>query len=333
MTSHLWRLVAHAFVAALVLLLLTLKLGSGLVLGLVLYSIGRKVYLYTASKTQSSWMRAGVSIMALLGSLVSITWAASYLVRYTIRLAEKQHEVFFSYGVKVLEDLHQSLPRFLSKTWSPDTQMVQQLVDYVVMWLKQNWIDMGSSSLLMIMQLFFAVLFAVSCCAKPTPLVPTEPLRAGLHEALIRYTHAFYILLRAQFYIACWNACCTALFIYIALPLVGTELPFREALLLFTWTVSLIPAVGNVLANTALALLCIPHGLGVTVGALVYSVLVHKAEYLINARILGKQVNAGIAEMLLSILLGERLFGMPGLILGPVTYVYAKAFLRDLRFV
>ena len=57
------------------------------------------------------------------------------------------------------------------------------------------------------------------------------------------------------------------------------------------------------------------------------------SEYLINARLIGRQVEATVPEMLLAILIGERLFGLPGLVLGPVSYAYIKQFLMQQKLV
>ena len=137
----------------------------------------------------------------------------------------------------------------------------------------------------------------------------------------------------AQVYVAIWNALCTAIFVYAVLPLMGVDLVFREALVVFTLIISLIPAVGNMVANAAMAFLCLPHGVGIMFLALAFLIVVHKAEYLINARLIGRQVEATVPEMLLAILIGERLFGLPGLVLGPVSYAYIKQFLMQQKLV
>lgn len=131
----------------------------------------------------------------------------------------------------------------------------------------------------------------------------------------------------AQMYVALWNAFCTSIFLYAVLPLLGVELSFREALVVFTLFASLIPALGNIVANSVMAFLCLPHGAPIMVLAVVFLFVVHKAEYIINARIIGKNVRATVPEMLMAILIGECLFGLPGLMLGPVSYAYLKMYL------
>jgi len=51
---------------------------------------------------------------------------------------------------------------------------------------------------------------------------------------------------------------------------------------------------------------------------------VHKAEYFLNAKIIGEQVNAKAFELLLVMIVFEHLFGIGGIVLAPVCYAYLK---------
>ena len=61
--------------------------------------------------------------------------------------------------------------------------------------------------------------------------------------------------------------------------------------------------------------------------------LIHKAEYFLNARIIGAHVNARAWELLCAILVMETLFGVPGLVAAPVFYAYVKKELSDAELV
>ena len=63
--------------------------------------------------------------------------------------------------------------------------------------------------------------------------------------------------------------------------------------------------------------------------SLVFLVLLHKAEYFLNARIIGSQIRAKAWEMLIAMLLLESAFGIPGLIAAPIYYAYMKSEFRD----
>jgi predicted PurR-regulated permease PerM len=62
----------------------------------------------------------------------------------------------------------------------------------------------------------------------------------------------------------------------------------------------------------------------VGVACLVFLVVIHKAEYSINARILGKQTNTAAWELLAVLFNGEAVFGLPGQVAAPLYYGYAK---------
>lgn len=138
------------------------------------------------------------------------------------------------------------------------------------------------------------------------------------------YIQTFKQIVVAQFWIASFNALCTAVFLLGALPLADITVPYSGALVAFTLVASLIPVVGNLLCNGVLAIA------GVSVSPLVgllclgFLILIHKAEYFINAKVVGSQTNTAVWELLAVIFIGEAVFGIPGLVAAPLFYAYAK---------
>ena len=59
--------------------------------------------------------------------------------------------------------------------------------------------------------------------------------------------------------------------------------------------------------------------------ALAFLVVIHKLEYLLNAKIVGGRIGASAWETLLAILVMEAAFGIPGVVLAPVVYAWAKS--------
>ena len=62
---------------------------------------------------------------------------------------------------------------------------------------------------------------------------------------------------------------------------------------------------------------------------LAFLVVIHKLEYFLNARIVGARVGASAWEMLLAMVIFESAFGLPGVVLAPILYAYAKRELVD----
>ncbi|MDX6462054.1 MAG: hypothetical protein QOE55_5751, partial [Acidobacteriaceae bacterium] len=80
----------------------------------------------------------------------------------------------------------------------------------------------------------------------------------------------------------------------------------------------LLPIVGNIISNAVIV------GVGFTLSsrtgvyALVFLVVIHKLEYFLNSKIVGKRINSPMWLTLIGLLVGERLMGIPGMILAPV---------------
>lgn len=156
-------------------------------------------------------------------------------------------------------------------------------------------------------------------------VAPTSaPLRLQMRERGRLFIAAFGQVVVAQFWIAVFNAGCTAALLLIALPLAGAHVPYAGPLVTLTFFCGLIPIVGNLLCNAMLTLAGLSVSVGVGITCLVFLVVIHKAEYAINARILGKHTNTASWELLAVMFIGEALFGVPGLVAAPLYYGYAK---------
>jgi predicted PurR-regulated permease PerM len=185
----------------------------------------------------------------------------------------------------------------------------------------------GGASFFIFLQFVFALILGVSAALMvPAPVAggPAKPLADAWLQTLEKYVRCFTLLMGAQVYVSIWNTFCTAVFIYGILPAFDVVLPFRELLLMFTAVASLIPAAGNIMANTLILVLTIRYGVFVAMGSVLYLFIIHKLEYFVNGYIIGRNVRASVPEMLIAIILGEVAFGLPGLITAPVTYAFLK---------
>ena len=59
--------------------------------------------------------------------------------------------------------------------------------------------------------------------------------------------------------------------------------------------------------------------------ALGFLIVIHKLEYFLNSKIIGDRIKNPVWLTLLGLILGERLMGIPGMILAPVVLHYLKA--------
>ena len=150
------------------------------------------------------------------------------------------------------------------------------------------------------------------------------PLAASLSRRCQHLAAAFHSIVFAQIKISLINTACTALFLLVALPLLGIHVPLSKTLVVVTFIFGLLPVIGNLLSNTAVTIAALSVSLGVGIAALGFLIVIHKLEYFLNARIVGTEIRARAWELLVAMLLMEAIFGLPGLIAAPIYYAYLK---------
>jgi len=151
------------------------------------------------------------------------------------------------------------------------------------------------------------------------------PLRRAVRERGTHFIQSFRQIVVAQFWIAVFNATCTALFLFVALPLAGVTMPYAGALVTLTFFAGLIPIVGNLLCNGVMTIAGVSISPAVGIACLLFLVAIHKFEYFINARVVGKRTNTSAWELLTAMFVGEAIFGVAGLVAAPLYYAYVKS--------
>jgi predicted PurR-regulated permease PerM len=169
------------------------------------------------------------------------------------------------------------------------------------------------------------VLGAIIALSRTRPAHQVGPLATALSLRCRRLAEAFHNIVFAQVKISLINTVFTAIFLLGALPLLGIHVPFAKTLVVVTFIVGLLPVIGNLISNTAVAIAALSVSLGVGVAALAFLILIHKLEYFLNARIVGTQIRARAWELLVAMLVMEAAFGLPGVIAAPIYYAYLKS--------
>lgn len=155
------------------------------------------------------------------------------------------------------------------------------------------------------------------------------PLGRYLHEKVARFSDVFTRIATAQIKISAVNTTLTAIYLLVVLPIFGHRLPFTTTLIVLTFIAGLIPVIGNLISNTVITILSLGISVGLAIGSLVFLILIHKLEYLINSKIVGGETDSQAWEILMAIILGEAAFGVGGVIMGPIVYAFVKRELRD----
>jgi predicted PurR-regulated permease PerM len=129
---------------------------------------------------------------------------------------------------------------------------------------------------------------------------------------------SFATVIGAQLAISAINTMLTAIFV------LAVGLPYAVVVIGITFLCGLVPVIGNVVSNTVIV------GIGFTVTpkmalmALVFLVVIHKLEYFLNSRIIGRRIRNPLWLTLLALVLGEKLMGVSGMILAPVVLNYIR---------
>jgi predicted PurR-regulated permease PerM len=132
------------------------------------------------------------------------------------------------------------------------------------------------------------------------------------------FYRSFATVMGAQITISIINTALTAIF------LMAVHMPHTGLLIAVTFLCGLVPIVGNLLSNTIIVFVALTVSLKLAISALVFLVVIHKLEYLLNSKIIGDRIRNPVWLTLIALILGERLMGIPGLILAPVLLNYLR---------
>jgi predicted PurR-regulated permease PerM len=140
-------------------------------------------------------------------------------------------------------------------------------------------------------------------------------------ELTIRFENlydSFVRVMGAQIIISAINTALTGIYLLFA------GFPFSPLLLGLAFLCGLIPIVGNLISNTVIV------GVGFSISpksglvALAFLITIHKLEYFLNSKIIGRRIDTPMWLTLIGLLVGERLMGISGMILAPVLLHYIK---------
>jgi predicted PurR-regulated permease PerM len=152
-----------------------------------------------------------------------------------------------------------------------------------------------------------------------------DSLYAGVVRELVVRFETFYRsfarVIGAQIIISIINTALTAVF------LTWNGFPYSTVIIGLTFLCGLLPIIGNLMSNTLIvgvAFIIPDNGPRMALIALIFLVTIHKLEYFLNSKIIGDRIKNPMWLTLIGIVLGEKLMGIPGMILAPVVLHYIK---------
>jgi predicted PurR-regulated permease PerM len=226
---------------------------------------------------------------------------------------------------EIIDNSRGKLPAWLVGAMPGDADALQAAI---TQWLREHAAELrlygGEVGHGIVHILLGMVIGAVASLGEALPAETHGPLARALAERATRLGDAFRRIVFAQLRISALNTTFTAIYLLAILPMFGAHLPLAKTLVAATFIVGLLPVVGNLITNTIIVVVSLNVSLEVAIASLVFLILIHKLEYFLNARIVGRRIHAKMWELLVAMLVMEAAFGLAGLVAAPIFYAYLK---------
>jgi predicted PurR-regulated permease PerM len=316
-------LAAYAIAGAALLLVLKLHLLLALLTGLLVYeSVHLLAPLITARMLSGS--RAKLLAVFLLTSAIVglISLAILGIISY---FRAGGFTALLQKLAETVESSRDVLPVWVS-AYLPDS--TEEIRTALVLWLREHagtlqvaGTEVGRGIAYVLIAMIIGALLSLH---EAVPKRERRPLAHALSERAARLSQSFRRVVLAQGWISAVNTTLTWLYLAVALPLAGIDLPLVKTLVLTTFIVGLMPIIGNLISNTAIVIVSLSYSPYVALVSLAYLVTIHKLEYFLNARIIGSRIHSQAWELLIAMLVMEAAFGIAGLVAAPIYYAYMK---------
>lgn len=132
------------------------------------------------------------------------------------------------------------------------------------------------------------------------------------------FYESFERVMGAQLVISTINTVLTAIFVLVI------HLKHAGVVIGLTFLCGLLPIIGNLISNTIIVCIAFTISPRAAIAALIFLIALHKLEYFLNSKIIGERIKNPVWLTLLALIIGERLMGIPGMILAPVILHYIK---------
>ncbi|MCI0507156.1 MAG: AI-2E family transporter [Gammaproteobacteria bacterium] len=235
---------------------------------------------------------------------------------------------------EVLESSRNSLPLSV-REYLPAN--VEELRTDFAGWLREHAAEVRGLSKeagrAVVLTLIGMVIGAMIALRKAVHKDTLTPFQSALAQRIAKLASSFRNVVFAQIRIAAINAFFTGIYLIVILPLFGIDLPFIKTMIALTFLFGLLPVVGNLASNTIIVVVSLSHSLYVAISSLAFLIVIHKAEYFLNARIIGSMIRAKAWEILITMIALEAVFGISGVVAAPIYYAYLKSELSEAKLI
>ncbi|WP_119967128.1 AI-2E family transporter [Simplicispira lacusdiani] len=283
----------------------------------------------SATPPRAAQVAAAALVMLLpLGLLaLGLTHSRGYIVE-----APLQYRELLNYMARTVLELRQKLPPDMAAHLPEGAAEIQRVIAGYL-GAKAGALAMAGRAWLAGLLFAYVGLLIGALAAVRTPAGAPGPLARELARRITLFGEAFRQIVAAQFWIAAFNTLLTALFLLFVLPYWGLRLPYTPVLITFTFVAGLVPIVGNLVCNVVITIVGLSVSPLAAAACLGFLILIHKAEYVINAKVVGSRTQMGVWELLAVMFVAEAVFGPAGLVAAPLCYAYLKKELVAARLV
>jgi predicted PurR-regulated permease PerM len=312
---------------------LACALRSGLMTGLLaaclgcLFANGLKRLVFRGQSLPAPWCVT----LVILAPLLALTYLA-FQAKGLTTSAFAQFPALLQQMSQTVLDLRQKLPPSIAGHVPDEIVAVQEMLSEYLK-ARASFMASVSQEFLSAALLAYVGLVVGALLSVSSPRPGNLPLTAQLRERAVNFLAAFSQIVAAQFCIAAFNAACTAVFLYGILPAFKVNVPYAASLVALTFFAGMVPIVGNLLCNGVLTLVGTSVSPMVGLSCLGFLIAIHKFEYVINAKVVGRRTATGVWELLAVMFVAEALVGIVGLIAAPLYYAYIKRELRAAELV
>jgi predicted PurR-regulated permease PerM len=308
--------VSYAVLAATIILTGFLHLGVPLLIVLFSYFALRQLYFLTRRK----WLALALFIIAVAG----IAAAGFYFTRAAIKALPNVADTSIPSASAWAQKRQIELP---FSDFESLRQVVIQTLGEEANYLR-NVANVAKATTTTLIFSILGIVAAASLFFKTglDPYRGTHRVKNNLYsiccDQVSRRFRDFYrsfaTVMGAQITISLINTVLTATFLF------AVHMPHAPLLIVVTFLCGLVPIVGNLISNTIIVFVALTVSLKLAISALIFLVVIHKLEYLLNSKIIGDRIRNPVWLTLIALILGERLMGIPGLILAPVVLNYLR---------
>jgi predicted PurR-regulated permease PerM len=275
--------------------------------------------------------QVAAAALVMLSPLVLLAVGLTQSRSYVIELPQQYRELL-DYMARTVLELRLKLPADMAVHLPEGAAEIQRTIASYL-GTKAGMLAMAGRAWLAGLLFAYVGLLIGALAAVRPPGLARGPLAQQLALRISRFGEAFRQIVAAQFWIAAFNTLLTALFLLFVLPYWGLQLPYTPVLITFTFIAGLVPIVGNLLCNVVITIVGLSVSPAAAAACLGFLILIHKAEYVINAKVVGSRTQMGVWELLSVMFVAEAVFGPAGLVAAPLFYAYLKKELVAARLV